>query len=261
MSPDQASSPIKPVVDAAQQAARHETAPGRVRRLRIVLFQVYLLAAVAGFSVLAFLASTTAYLPVDLAITRAVQLLRFAGFAPLMVAISWFGFLPQTAIGIAAVCILLYLLGLHWEAYYSLLVVAVEALINLFIKVVIHRPRPSPNLVHVLANLRSYSFPSGHVMLYTTYFGFLLFLAYALLRRSWKRTLLMVIFGGLILLVGLSRVFEGEHWASDVLGGYLAGSLILAAAIYVYRWGKGKFSPRQPTAPVPADEIHKNSQN
>ncbi len=53
----------------------------------------------------------------------------------------------------------------------------------------------------------------------------------------------------MIVLIGPSRMFLGEHWASDVLGGYLLGSLTLSLTIFFYRWGKERFLVEQPVAP------------
>ncbi len=75
-------------------------------------------------------------------------------------------------------------------------------------------------------------------MYYVTFFGFIWFLIYTLLKRSWYRTILLSILGFLILLVGLSRIYLGAHWASDVLGAYLLGTLILIVGIQIYKWGK-----------------------
>jgi undecaprenyl-diphosphatase len=52
----------------------------------------------------------------------------------------------------------------------------------------------------------------------------------------------------LIALVGISRVYLGEHWPSDVFGAYLLGSLWLTLTVYVYRWGKPRFFKNQPLA-------------
>jgi membrane-associated phospholipid phosphatase len=103
-----------------------------------------------------------------------------------------------------------------------------------------------PALVNVYASLTSYSFPSGHVMFYLGFFGFVGFLAFSLWKPSIKRTLLLVLIGTLVALIGVSRVYLGEHWPSDVLGSYLLGSLTLVASIQLYRWGKPRFSARQP---------------
>ncbi|HEX9014115.1 MAG TPA: phosphatase PAP2 family protein [Anaerolineaceae bacterium] len=253
MDTQEGQTPVEPVQASAQQAVRQETAPRRVRRTRMVFFQLYLLVALGGFALLAFLASNTPYLPEDLVITRSIQLIHFTGLQGLMVFISWWGFMPQNAVLVLLLSLVVYLLGLRWESVLLLLLAAVDGALNSVIKVVVARPRPGADLVHVFANLPSYSFPSGHVMFYTAYFGFLFFLVYSLLKRSWKRALLLIVTGGMVLLVGFSRIYEGEHWASDVIAGYILGSLVLSAGILVYRWGKPKFFPRQPVAPEPPE--------
>jgi membrane-associated phospholipid phosphatase len=87
------------------------------------------------------------------------------------------------------------------------------------------------------------------VLFYSAFFGILIFLGYTLLKPSLGRTLLLVILGSPVALVGLSRIYLGDHWASDVAGAYLLGSLWLALSIAVYRWGKPRFFVRQPLAP------------
>jgi undecaprenyl-diphosphatase len=85
-------------------------------------------------------------------------------------------------------------------------------------------------------------------MFYLGFFGFVGFLAFSLLKPSVKRSLLLVLFGGLIVLIGASRIYTGEHWASDVLGAYLLGSLTLVAIVQLYIWGKTRFFVHQPVA-------------
>ena len=72
-------------------------------------------------------------------------------------------------------------------------------------------------------------------------FGFLFFLAYTLLKNSRRRTLLFFIFGGMVALIGWSRIYEGQHWASDVLAAYLLGSVWLTLSVFFYNWGKPRF--------------------
>jgi undecaprenyl-diphosphatase len=96
-------------------------------------------------------------------------------------------------------------------------------------------------------------FPSGHVLTFTALCGFLAFLVYTLLKPSWGRTTLLVTAFVLVILMGVSRIYQGQHWFSDVMGAYLLGSLWLALTIRVYRWGKPRFFSHQPVAPeVPA---------
>jgi undecaprenyl-diphosphatase len=241
--------PVEKVKDAAQQAAKKETTSPPKREYRTLAFQVALFAAIAAFGVLMFMVRTTPIFTVDIQITNWLQSIQSPAFAALMTLISWFGFTPQSYIIAALIVLAIYLFGLHWEAVTGLIAAIVPPVINVLVKDLIRRPRPAVDLVHVFNVLNSYSFPSGHVMFYVGFYGFIWFLVYTLLKRSWRRTALLVIFGTLIALVGASRIYLGQHWASDVLGAYLLGGLVLAGILWFYRWGKQRFFVHQPVAP------------
>lgn len=247
---------VEKVKDAAQQAAKKETTSRPRREYRTFLFQVSLFAAIGAFAVLTFMVKTIPSFPIDLAIERALQSINSPIFAVLMDAVSWLGFSPQSYIVAALIVVAIYLLGLQWEAISALVAAILPPLVNVLVKDWIRRPRPTIDLVHVFGVLNSYSFPSGHVMYYVGFFGFLWFLVYTLLKRSWRRTLLLILLGSLIALVGISRIYLGQHWPSDVLGAYLLGGITLVAILQFYRWGKKRFFVHQPVAPEqpkPAD--------
>jgi membrane-associated phospholipid phosphatase len=194
------------------------------------------------------LVSTTAYFPIDLRITLGLQSINSPVFAELMSLISWAGYTPQSVLITALIVGLLFVFGLQWESLMGLATAFFDQAVNTLVKIFIHRPRPSVNLVHVVATINSYSFPSGHVMFYTGFFGFIWFLTFTLLKKSWTRTLILSLFSVLILLIGLSRIYLGEHWTSDVVGAYLLGVLVLVVSIQAYRWGKTRFFTHQPVA-------------
>jgi undecaprenyl-diphosphatase len=198
------------------------------------LFQAALLLALLAFGVLTFFASQTAYFPFDLTITLTVQTIPGGLFAALMALVSWFGYAPQAIILTALIILILAWLGQRWEAQTAALAAIGVGVLNTMVKLLIHRPRPEADLVHTARLLESYSFPSAHVMFYTVFFGFLFFLGFTRLRPSLLRSLLLTILGGLVALVGLSRIYRGEHWFSDVLAAYLLGGLALYAVIRVY---------------------------
>ena len=83
-------------------------------------------------------------------------------------------------------------------------------------------------------------------------FGFLWYLNYSLLpKHSWIRFVNLVGYGVMIALIGLSRVYLGEHWPTDVVGGYFLGSLWLALTLHIYRC----YRPRQfATEPAPTSK-------
>ena len=254
MSDQEVKKPIEKIADAASQAARGESEPAPVRRSRTMLFMVALVVVAAAFAVLTFLVKTMPTFAIDLQIARAVQAIHFPSFALLMNLVSWPGFGPQDVIIAGLIILLIYAFGLHWEAVMALIAAIFTTAINVLVKDLVQRPRPTPNLVDVFAKLSSYSFPSGHVMFYLGFFGFIWFLVFTLLKPSMKRSFLLVFFGILIVLVGVSRVYLGEHWPSDVLGSYLLGSLTLAVIIQFYLWGKKRFFVHQPVAPAEAQK-------
>jgi len=243
--------PVEKIKEDVQQAARAESAPAPARRYRAVLFQGVLLLIAIAFGVLTFLVKTTPSFAIDLRITRSIQLINFPSFSLLMSLISWAGFGPQVTIITGLIVLLIYILGLQWEAMMALIAALFSTAINVLVKDLIGRPRPTADLVNVVARLHDYSFPSGHVMYYLGFLGFIWFLVFSLLKPSFKRSLLLVIIGIPIVLIGVSRIYLGEHWASDVLGSYLLGSLTLVAIIQIYRWGKTRFFVHQPVAAAP----------
>jgi undecaprenyl-diphosphatase len=228
---EQIEAPLAP----AREAVAQDLAPRRTRSRRMLLFQAYVLVSIGLFAALTYLANSAEYLALDVQASLAVQSVRAPAFAALMQAASWAGFLPQLALLTAGAPLALWLAGLRREAVATLAAGLVSQLLNLLVKLVVARPRPPADLVEVQSLVSNYSFPSGHVMFYTAFFGFLFFLGYTLLRASWRRGLLLAVCAAAVLLVGPSRIFLGHHWLSDVLAAYLLGSLCLAGAILLYR--------------------------
>jgi len=236
--------------DPREDAGAKVIAPPHVRHRRAGVFEAYVLLASVGFVVTGILAHTIGYFPVDLTFTRSIQTITSPAFGHLMRGVSWFGFIPQVDI-LGGTCLVgLFLAGLRWEAV-SGLFAGLGVLLGSLIKLIVARPRPSLDLVHVASRIDSSGFPSGHVLMVTAFYGFLTFLGYTLLKESWQRTGLLVLFSFLIVLMGLSRIYLGHHWFSDVMGAYVLGSLWLALTIRVYRWGKTRFFVGQPVAPEP----------
>ena len=217
-----------------------------IRRHRVVLFQAALVLIAGAFALLTFLVKTRPSFAMDLEISRSIQSLDAPLFAWLMYLVSWPGFSPQAMLITGLVVWLIFGFGLRWEAFTTLSAALSSTALNVLVKNLVQRPRPLPDMVNVLATLNSYSFPSGHVMFYVSFFGFIGLLAYSLLKPSFQRGLLLIFFGGLVILIGISRIYLGQHWASDVLGAYLLGCLALVANIQLYRWGKTRFFVQQP---------------
>lgn len=96
--------------------------------------------------------------------------------------------------------------------------------INLIIKEIVKRPRPSVNR---LVNVSGYSFPSGHSMASIAFYGYLIYLIHQKISNKYLKWLLIIILSILILLIGISRIYLGAHYVSDVISGFLAGAIYL----------------------------------
>jgi undecaprenyl-diphosphatase len=194
-------------------------------------------------ALLGFAAHTHSVLPGDVGFTTGLQRIHSAAFHRLMVLVSQPGYPPWAEIIEAVGIVALVLLRRRLEALFLALTLLADGGAAL-IKVIVARPRPSPKLVEVLLRLGSFSFPSGHVVHYTVFYGFLAFVLLMYWRSSWPRNLVVAICVALICLVGFSRIYLGEHWLTDVIGGYLFGGAFLVALIAVYlRVRSGSGSP------------------
>jgi membrane-associated phospholipid phosphatase len=187
------------------------------------------------FGLLAVFVHVHPILPLDVAITRSFQQNQAPWLRITMLAISYPGdslLLPALVL-LTAVCF--WLVGLRLEAVLVAGLSTISLLLNLLLKVQVSRPRPTANLVRIVEAAAGYSFPSGHVMAYIAYWGLLFSFGVILFEgRHWWRSALLTTSAALVVLIGLSRVYLGDHWASDVLGAYLIGGVVLGLAVGMY---------------------------
>lgn len=186
------------------------------------------------FVILGVLSAVFPYFSLDLTITRQIQSIHSTSFSSFMWAISVIGNQPVIISLVTIATVVLYLSSLKKEALFSSLSAGIAALVGATVKILVNRPRPTPDLVHVSVWLSDKSFPSGHVLVFTTYFGFLLYLLLTEPKHKSKGIILSIVMALLITSIGVSRIFLGAHWASDVLGGYLLGTIWLILTIRLY---------------------------
>ena len=91
--------------------------------------------------------------------------------------------------------------------------------------------RSRPDSINWLVNESGYSFPSGHAMVSMAYYGYLIYLLY--LSKNKYKWLLISLLSIVILLIGISRIYLGVHYLSDVLAGFLMAIIYLAIFITI----------------------------
>jgi undecaprenyl-diphosphatase len=194
-----------------------------------------LLLTTGVFVALAVAAHLTPYFPVDLALTQVLQSVNSPWLDTIVNAVGWPGFPPQSNVMFGSLFLLLVLFRRFVAAIGLVLAAGGSAALWYAIAPVVARPRPSPDLVRVSQQIDAGSFPSGHVLNLTAGVGFAWFLAYTLLPSSWWRTVILWVLPVFLAALGVARVYSGEHWPSDVLGGYLLGGVWLWLCITGYR--------------------------
>jgi undecaprenyl-diphosphatase len=110
--------------------------------------------------------------------------------------------------------------------------------LNFLLKGLFARPRPS--FSDPLATALYYSFPSGHAMMSLIVYGLIAYFIYSGLPQRWQRVLITSALLVLVFLIGLSRLYLGVHYLSDVLAGFAAGllwlSFCITAANFLHEW-------------------------
>jgi undecaprenyl-diphosphatase len=207
------------------------------RNVKHVLF---LMAACAlGLSVAAHV---FAVFPFDLRISHELQEMKNPVLAQVMQDVSILGETWIAVILIGSVSVFFVTRRQFLKAGF-VLATASNFVLTSVLKVLVARPRPpdfSLNPADMFPLVNQYSFPSGHVLFFVVFFGFIAYLAWLFDDRR-IRTPIIAACGVLILLIGPSRVYLGAHWASDVLGSYIIGALWLFVLIFGYQLS----SPRE----------------
>jgi undecaprenyl-diphosphatase len=214
---------------------------------RLVLILVLLLVSGIGLSLAAYYFGV---FPFDLKVAFALRGEDEPVFAALMTAVSFLGdgWMPVILVlAVAAVCAL----KRKWVEAVFVVATLTSGILAGVLKMLVGRSRPpsfSLNPNDIFQSFNQYAYPSGHVMFFVVFFGFVAFLAWKHL-AGWMRWTIISVCAALIVLIGPSRIYLGEHWVSDVIGSYIIGTfwliiLILLYQLVLYRRsaGSGNFS-------------------
>ena len=191
-------------------------------------------AALGGFAALLAIVRAKRSDAFDLAVTLKLQGAEKPWLRRLMGLVSWPGFPPQSRIIPPVIVGSMLLSGRPTTAAYQSAAWS-GALISTALKALVRRPRPLPPAVQVVvAPLGGTSFPSGHVLTYVVFYGFLAHLLAGHGRPDPAHRAAAAGLIGLIGLVGPSRVEEGHHWTTDVVASYLVGTATLLPLIRLH---------------------------
>jgi undecaprenyl-diphosphatase len=186
-----------------------------------------------GFGLMAILFHSNKINPFDTAVTSFIQGLH----SPFLTSVMKFFTFIGAGIPIAVIAVLLMIILFVVFKHRSELVLFAavnigSALLNLLLKTVFRRARPDLNR---LIEITGFSFPSGHAMAAVTLYGILTFLLWKHIPSRGGRSLLLIFSAFMIMMIGLSRIYLGVHYPSDVIAGFFASGAWLAFSIWFYR--------------------------
>ncbi|GGH14172.1 phosphatase PAP2 family protein [Mucilaginibacter phyllosphaerae] len=201
-----------------------------IRRQHILLLVLSLI--VVGFVGLSVLVVLYPSMSIDLKISHEIQERQNPFIDELMYLISTPGYMPESVIMVAATALIFFLFK-YKKAALFVLCTGASGLISTLVKALVNRPRPSESLVRIVFKTTQQSFPSGHMMFYVIFFGFLILLMFQLENiPRLIRYVVGLVSGFLIFAIPFSRIYLGAHWFTDVFGGFLLG----VPGLYLLSW-------------------------
>ncbi|MBP1904034.1 undecaprenyl-diphosphatase [Paenibacillus turicensis] len=151
-----------------------------------------------------------------------------------MLFFTWLGSTPQVLV-ISVITMLFLFFGLKHrkELWLFLISGSGSVLLNVLLKLKFSRQRPT---LHRLIEETGYSFPSGHSMAAFTLYFTIAFLIWKHMPNTFSRVLTILVSAFLIVIIGVSRIYLGVHFPSDVVGGYFISGCWSAVCIMTYQY-------------------------
>jgi undecaprenyl-diphosphatase len=188
------------------------------------------------------------WLPIDIRIATFVQSINWGPVVIPLTLINVTAGYWQVLAGAIAIVVLFIV---DRRAGWLMLIGSVSSLLDNIIKLLVSRSRPTVDLVHILTPASGYSYPSGHAVFFT-WLSFMLAASLAPRIKPVYRPALWLAALIVILLACLARVWAGDHWPSDVIGGVFLGAAWSAFVLWLperwlpspsLRWFSGRSRP------------------
>ena len=204
------------------------------------LFLCFSIFFIVVFLLLSFHVVDSSPKSLDLLVSQELQEEPSALLDVFMKGFSWLGTVYVAAIMVIVFSIIFFVFKYIKEALFvsSCLL---SGGVSYVLKTLIDRPRPTTDFVRIIEETHYQSFPSGHVLFYTAFFGTLIVIAISsgILKLSLK-ILISSICSAMIVLGAVSRIYLGAHWFTDVIGGFIVGVLFVMFTGSVYLRSKKK---------------------
>lgn len=168
----------------------------------------------------------------DLGVRAWVHQFASPGMTRVMTAISLLGYDILIVELVLALALFLYLGWKHAAAWLAVST-AGSLILDLILKYAFHRPRPQP---YFAPAPHSFSFPSGHSLVSFCFYAVLAGLIAARTRSMALRIAVGVMAALLVGAIGLSRIYLGMHYPSDVIAGYLGAAIWVSTLLVLDRW-------------------------
>ena len=206
----------------------------------LTLLNIYILALFAGL--VEDVVNADSIVTTDLFVSQHMSVLQDSSIVPAFVFITSLGSTPITCLVILLTAILCAVVRQPYILV-GLLISTIGSTAFTFVnKMVFQRARP----IDILLQEHTYSFPSGHATISIALYGFLAYMAIRFSQSFIHQVRILSLAVLLCLFIGLSRIVLNEHYLSDVMGGFLVGTLWLTIAISMMEWltARGKIDWR-----------------
>ena len=206
----------------------------------LTLLNIYILALFAGL--VEDVVNADSIVTTDLFVSQHMSVLQDSSIVPTFVFITSLGSTPITCLVILLTAILCAVVRQPYILVGLLISTIGSTAFTFLSKMAFQRSRP----IDILLMEHTYSFPSGHATISIALYGFLAYMAIRFSQSFIRQVRILSLALLLCLLIGLSRIVLNEHYLSDVMGGFLVGTLWLTIAISMMEWltARGKIDWR-----------------